>query len=76
MDNCRILCQVMADMENFYDDLIIINLYPIVNAKESQKSQILYNFFVKNGQVPWHQTFTYLRTYLLTEIVNAPIRGY
>ena len=27
MDNCWISCQVMADMENFYDDLIIINLY-------------------------------------------------
>ena len=27
MDNCWISCQVMADIENFYDDLIIINLY-------------------------------------------------
>ena len=27
MDNCWISCQFMADMENFYDDLIIINLY-------------------------------------------------
>ena len=27
MDNCWISCQVMADMENFYDDLIIIYLY-------------------------------------------------
>ena len=27
MDNCWISCQVMADTENFYDDLIIINLY-------------------------------------------------
>ena len=27
MDNCWILCQVMADKENFYNDLIIINLY-------------------------------------------------
>ena len=26
MDNCWISCQVMADTENFYDDLIIINL--------------------------------------------------
>ena len=28
MDNCWILCQIVADMENFWDDLIIINLYP------------------------------------------------
>ena len=27
MDNGWISCQVMADMEKFYDDLIIINLY-------------------------------------------------
>ena len=27
MDNCWISCQVMGDMENFYDNLIIINLY-------------------------------------------------
>ena len=27
MDNCWISCQAMADMEKFYDDLIIINLY-------------------------------------------------
>ena len=27
MANCWISCQVMADMEIFYDDLIIINLY-------------------------------------------------
>ena len=27
MDNCWISCQVMADMEKFYDDLIIISLY-------------------------------------------------
>ena len=27
MDNCWILCQVMADTEKIYDDLIIINLY-------------------------------------------------
>jgi hypothetical protein len=27
MDNCWILCQVMADMKKVYDDLIIINLY-------------------------------------------------
>ena len=27
MDNYWILCQVMADMEKFYNDLIIINLY-------------------------------------------------
>ena len=27
MDNCWISCQVMADMEKFYNDLIIINLY-------------------------------------------------
>ena len=26
MDNCWISCQVMADMENFYGDLIIIDL--------------------------------------------------
>ena len=26
MDNCWILCQVMADMKKVYDDLIIINL--------------------------------------------------
>ena len=40
MDNCWISCQVMADMEKFYDDLIIINLYfschPIL-----EQSQIL-----------------------------------
>ena len=28
MDNCWILCQIVADMEKFWDDLIIINLYP------------------------------------------------
>ena len=27
MDNCWISCQVMADMEKFYDDLMIMNLY-------------------------------------------------
>ena len=27
MENCWISCQVMADMENFYNNLIIINLY-------------------------------------------------
>ena len=27
MDNCWISCQVMADMEKYYNDLIIINLY-------------------------------------------------
>ena len=27
MDNYLISCQVMAGMEKFYDDLIIINLY-------------------------------------------------
>ena len=27
MDNCWIPCQVIADMENFYDNLISINLY-------------------------------------------------
>ena len=27
MDNCWISCQVMVDMEKFYGDLIIINLY-------------------------------------------------
>ena len=27
MDTCWISCQVMADMEKFYDDFIIINLY-------------------------------------------------
>ena len=27
MANCWISCRVMADMEKFYDDLIIINLY-------------------------------------------------
>ena len=30
MDNCWISCQVMADMEKFYDNLIIINLYLII----------------------------------------------
>ena len=29
MDNCWISCQVMADMNKVYDDLIIINLYCI-----------------------------------------------
>ena len=27
MDNCWMSCQVMADMEKFYDDLIIADLY-------------------------------------------------
>ena len=27
MDNCRISCQVMADMKKIYNDLTIINLY-------------------------------------------------
>ena len=27
MDNCWISCQVMADMEKIYDNLIIINLW-------------------------------------------------
>ena len=31
LDNCWISCQVMADMEIFYNDLIIITLCPIVN---------------------------------------------
>ena len=29
MDNCWLSCQVMADMEIFYNDLMIINLYII-----------------------------------------------
>ena len=29
MDNCWISCQVMADMEKVYDNLIIINLYSL-----------------------------------------------
>ena len=33
MDNCWISCQVMADMEKFYDDLIIINLYLVLRCK-------------------------------------------
>ena len=38
MDNCWISCQVMADMEKFYDDLIIINLYCL--SKISKKKCI------------------------------------
>ena len=34
MDNFRISCQVMADMEKFYDDLIIINLYQLPTRKQ------------------------------------------
>ena len=33
MDNCCISCQAIADMENFYDDLIIINLYKCDNIR-------------------------------------------
>ena len=29
MDNCWLSCQVMADMENLYNDLIILNLYQV-----------------------------------------------
>ena len=32
MDNCRISCQVMADREIFYNDLMIINLYIVLNG--------------------------------------------
>ena len=37
MDNCRISCQVMADMEKYYNDLIIINLYACYSRNWSQK---------------------------------------
>ena len=30
MNNCWIACQVMANMEKVYNDLIIINLYLVV----------------------------------------------
>ena len=36
MDNCWILCQVMADMEKFYGNLIIINLYSLQNLAFSE----------------------------------------
>ena len=32
MDTCWISCQVITDMETFYDDLIIINLYLLKSA--------------------------------------------
>ena len=43
MDNCWISCQVMADMEIFYGDLIIIDLYlpaPACTATASSGSSI------------------------------------
>ena len=41
MDNCWISGQVMADMENLYDDLININLYvPTSKSAQSWKSWI------------------------------------
>ena len=41
IDKCSISCQVMADMENLYDDLITINLYvPTSKSAQSWKSWI------------------------------------
>ena len=48
MDNCWISCQVMADMEKFYDDLIIIiavwNIY-------NKKLLIMYVALLSNSQL-------------------------
>ena len=35
MDNCWILCQVMADMKKVYDDLIIISLYLLLFQEQN-----------------------------------------
>ena len=36
MDNYWTSCQVMDDMENFYDNLIIINLYHNLGGNSAQ----------------------------------------
>ena len=41
MDNWWISCQVMADMKNFYDDLMIITLYPLNNFHVNTKCEIV-----------------------------------
>ena len=46
MDNCLISCQVMANIENFYDDFIIINLYP---STYSGSLNILEGCFLEHG---------------------------
>ena len=46
MENCWISCQVMADMENFYDDLRIINLYRF--SSEQLKSSSTNRVFENN----------------------------
>ena len=54
MDNCCISCQVMADMEIFYNDLININLYWLqggVIRKGSQNREIIQYW----GYLGFHQ---------------------
>ena len=43
MGNCWISCQVMPDMENFYDDLIIINLYEKLDRGKWMQLNWLYH---------------------------------
>ena len=57
MDNCRISCQVMADMENSYSDLIIINLY------ECRKYHHIDTYYeVKHFQAFFSQSLIAIRT--------------
>ena len=49
MDNCRISCQVMADMQKVYDDLIIINLYQKRELIEFLTLKNNFCVFQKNG---------------------------
>ena len=51
MDNCWISCQVMADMEKLYDDLIITNLY--LACQETDTADInMYTWILSSSH--WH----------------------
>ena len=60
MDNCWISCQVMADMEKIYDDLIIINLYLMILFDKSMLHQSTENYF---GSWAW---FGFIQLHVLS----------
>ena len=51
MGNCWISCQVMADMKKVYDDLIIIDLYFILNRSAKNKRIGLYKCCLKSRHI-------------------------
>ena len=78
MDNCRISCQVMADMKKVYDDLLIINLYIGVKMKYLLlfillfflESYIYYRFQIKVTP-DWRQRNCHLETVLSLSISKS-----